>query len=167
MEHDAADACVGRDAVREPEEEVGDEHERRGRERRHELREGRGEAVEGLPVEFAVVVGHVVGGLGAVGEAVDARERERDEVHARRRGGAQRREAGEVARRGDVGHAVAPLGEPLGELQVREQVAEREPRDDHDAQRRGRGVGVHGEDREREKRRRLWSLWCGADSQWW
>jgi hypothetical protein len=39
-EHDAVDTNVGRDAMREPEEEVGDEHERWGRERRHELGEG-------------------------------------------------------------------------------------------------------------------------------
>uniref|UniRef100_A0A8R7UKL5 Uncharacterized protein n=1 Tax=Triticum urartu TaxID=4572 RepID=A0A8R7UKL5_TRIUA len=78
------------------------------------------------------------------GLSVNAGQRERDEVHARGRGGAQRWEAREVARRGDVGHAVAALGESLGELQVREQVAEREPRDDHYAQRRGCRSGVHG-----------------------
>ena len=94
-----------------------------------ELGEGRGQVVEGLPVELPVLAGDVVRGLGAVGEPLDARKRERDEVHERRRGGAQRREAGEVARRGDVGNAVAARRQPLGELQVREQVAEREPRD--------------------------------------
>jgi hypothetical protein len=109
-----------------------------------ELREGRGEAVEGLPERLALVGGDVVGGLGAIGEAVDVRQREHDEVNARRRGGAQRREAGKVARRGDVGNEMATRRQALGELQVREKVAEREPRDDHDAQRRGRGHGVHG-----------------------
>jgi hypothetical protein len=111
-----------------------------------ELREGRGEAVEGLEQQLELVVGDAVGGLGAVGEAVDARERERHDVDARRGGGAQRREAGDVARRGDEGHAVAPQRQPLRELQVREQVAEPEPREDHKAQRRrGRGRGVHGD----------------------
>jgi hypothetical protein len=115
--------------------------------RAQELGEGRGEAVEGLEQELKLVVGDAVSGLGAVGEAVDARERERHEVDAQRRGGAQRREAGDVARRGDEGHAVAPKRQPLGELQVRKQVAEPEPREDHEAQRRrGRGHGVvHGD----------------------
>ncbi|WVZ53746.1 hypothetical protein U9M48_004647 [Paspalum notatum var. saurae] len=49
--------------------------------------EGRGEAVEGGEEERELVVGHGVGGLGAVGEPVDARERERHAVHARRGGG--------------------------------------------------------------------------------
>ena len=44
------------------------------------LRERRGEAVEGLPERLEPVAGDVVGGLGAVGEALDARERERHEV---------------------------------------------------------------------------------------
>ena len=60
---------------------------------------------------------------------------------------APRREAREVARRGDEGHAVAPRRQPLGELQAREQVAEREPREDHDAQRpRAWGPGFHDHD---------------------
>jgi hypothetical protein len=81
-----------------------------------ELREGRGEAVEGLKVELPHFVGEVVTGLGAIRETFDARERESNEVDAGRRGGAQRREAGDVARRGDVGDAVAPRRQPLGEL---------------------------------------------------
>ena len=97
------------------------------------LRERRGEAVEGLPERLEPVAGDVVGGLGAVGEALDARERERHEVDGP--GVAPRREAREVARRGDVGHAVAPRRQALGELQEREQVAERQPRAEHDAQR--------------------------------
>jgi len=108
-----------------------------------ELGEGRGEAVEGLEEEPKLVVGDAVGGLGAFGVPLDARERQRHELDARRRGG----EAGDVARRGDQGHAVAPRRQPLGELQAREQVAEREPREDHDAQRpRAWGPGIHDRD---------------------
>jgi hypothetical protein len=40
VEHDVRDAGVGRNAAREPEEEVGDERERVGRERRHVRGEG-------------------------------------------------------------------------------------------------------------------------------
>ena len=59
----------------------------------------------------------------------------------------ERREAREVARRGDVGHAVAPRRQELGELQEREQVAECQPRAEHDAQRPRRGgPRVHGEE---------------------
>ena len=112
-----------------------------------ELSEGRGEAVQGLEEEPKLVVGDVVGRLGAVGEPLDSRERQRHELDARRRGGAQRREAGNGARRGDERHAVAPRRQPLGELQAREQVAEREPREDHDAQRpRAWGPGFHDHD---------------------
>jgi hypothetical protein len=82
-----------------------------------ELREGLGEAVEGLKVELPLLVGEIITGLGAVRQALDdAWEREGHEVDARCRGRVQRREAGEVARRGDVGDAVAPRRQPLGEL---------------------------------------------------
>ena len=100
-----------------------------------ELSEGRGEAVQGLEEEPKLVVGDAVGGLGAFGVPLDARERQRHELDARRRGGAQRREAGNGARRGDEGQAVAPRRQALGELQERERVAERQPRAEHDAQR--------------------------------
>ena len=88
-----------------------------------EVGERRGEAVEGLPEWLKPVAGDVVGGLGTVGEALDARERERHEVDGP--GVAPRWEAREVARRGDEGHAVAPRRQALGELQEWEQVAER------------------------------------------
>jgi hypothetical protein len=113
-----------------------------------ELAERRGEAVEGLEQEVELVGGDAVGGLGAVGEAVHTRERQRHEADALRRGGAQRGEAGDVARRGDEGHEVAAQRQALGQLQVRMQVTEGEPREDYDAQRqlrRGRrpGSSVH------------------------
>ena len=44
-------------------------------------------AVEGLEEERELVVGDAVGGLCAVGEPLYARERQRHEVDARRRGG--------------------------------------------------------------------------------
>ena len=44
-------------------------------------------AIEGLEEERELVVGDAVGGLGAVGEPLYARERQRHEVDARRRGG--------------------------------------------------------------------------------
>jgi hypothetical protein len=46
-EHDAVDTSIGRDAVREPEEEVGDEHERWGRERCQHRRRVQERRVEG------------------------------------------------------------------------------------------------------------------------
>ena len=54
-----------------------------------ELGEGRGEAVEGLEEEPKLVVGDAVCGLGAFGVPLDARERQRHELDARRRGGAR------------------------------------------------------------------------------
>ncbi|BAF12923.1 Os03g0702400 [Oryza sativa Japonica Group] len=104
--------------------------------------ERRGEPVERLPVKLELVERDVAGGLGAVGEPVDARQWERHEVDELCQLGANRREAGEVARGGDEGHAVAARGEALGEVKAGEQVAEGEPREDDDVQRRLRGMGV-------------------------
>ena len=109
-----------------------------------ERRERRGEAVEGLPVELELVVWHVAGGLGAVREAVDARERQRDELDERRQRGRHGRESLEVARRGNERHAVTARGQTLSELEAGKQVAESEPREDDDVH--GRVVGrVHCE----------------------
>ncbi|EEE59766.1 hypothetical protein OsJ_12256 [Oryza sativa Japonica Group] len=81
--------------------------------------ERRGEPVERLPVKLELVERDVAGGLGAVGEPVDARQWERHEVDELCQLGANRREAGEVARGGDEGHAVAARGEALGRGQGR------------------------------------------------
>jgi hypothetical protein len=109
-----------------------------------ELGEGRGEAVEALPEELELILGNVVSGLGALGEAFDARERQGSELEQRRGVGAHGRQARDVARRGDEGHAVAPRRQALSEVQEREQVPECEPWADHQVQRRGGGgAGVH------------------------
>jgi hypothetical protein len=99
-----------------------------------EGREGRREPVQGLSVELGHSGRDVGGGLDALGEAVDARERERHEVEERGRRGGDRAEPGEDARRGDEGHALAARGQALGELVAGEQVPEGEPREDGDVQ---------------------------------
>lgn len=118
-----------------------------------ERRERRREAVESLPVEFEPIVWYVAGGLGAVREAIDSRERQRDEVDEARQRGVHRREAGEVVRRGDERHAVAASGQALRELEAGEQVAEGEPREDDDMH--GGVIGrVHCEREARARPRR-------------
>jgi len=139
VEDDAADPRVGRDAAREPEEEVGDERERRGMERRQELGEGR--AQEPRRVHERQVQRRArerVGGLDARRQRRERRERERDEVH--RRGQAAPGE-GHVARGGDQGHAeAAPAAahpvlrrrECRREVEQREHVALRHEGEDDD-----------------------------------
>jgi hypothetical protein len=103
--------------------------------------EGRGEAVHGLHVELGRAGREVASGLGAIGEAVNAREREGHQVDERGQRGRDRAEPAEDALGGDERHALAVLCEALGELEAGDQVAEREPRENDDVERGGVGGG--------------------------
>jgi len=90
--------------------------------------EGRGEAVQGLHVELGLAGREIASGLDALGEAINAREREGHQVDERGQRRRDRAEPAEDTRGGHEGHAVAVLYEALGELEAWDQVTEREPR---------------------------------------
>jgi hypothetical protein len=108
-----------------------------------ELGEGRGEAVEAIPEELELVLGNIVSGLGTLGEAFDARERQGSELKQQCGVRAHEQEARDVAQHGDERHMVAPRRQVLSEVQEWEQVPKREPWADHQVQWHGRGAGVH------------------------
>ena len=92
-----------------------------------EVGEGRSEAVECGLEELDLLRRHVGRRLGALRQPVHRRQRQGNGPDQAGQALWHRREPGDVPRRGDEGDGVAPRRQPPGELEERDEVAERQP----------------------------------------